>query len=221
MSALQAPRETPRSNSLTRLVMLGTGTPRPDPKCSGPATAIVVNDTPYLIDFGPGVIRRATAAYEKGVTALGFGGVNIKTAFLTHLHSDHTVGYPDLIFSPWVMGRKEPIEVYGPKGIKAMTEHVLQAWEIDIDVRTINQHSANGFKVNAHEIAPGVIYRDHNVAVTAFPARHEALADAFSFRFDTPDRAIVISGDTTPTPLLIEHSRGCDVLVHEAYSMAS
>jgi ribonuclease BN (tRNA processing enzyme) len=98
---------------------------------------------------------------------------------------------------------------------------VLKAWEIDIDVRTINQHSANGFKVNAHEIAPGVIYRDHNVAVTAFPARHEALADAFSFRFDTPDRAIVISGDTTPTPVLIEHSRGCDVLVHEAYSMAS
>ena len=117
----------------THVVMLGTGSPRPDPSRSGPATAIVVNDTPYLIDFGPGVIRRAAAAYEKGVTALGYGGVNIKTVFLTHMHSDHTVGYPDLIFSPWVMGRQEPLAVYGPKGIKAMTEHVLKAWQVDID----------------------------------------------------------------------------------------
>ena len=110
----------------TRVVMLGTGTPRPDPNRSGPATVIAVNDTPYLIDFGPGVVRRATAAYQNGVTALGFGAVNIKTAFLTHLHSDHTLGYPDLIFTPWVMGRHEPLQVFGPKGIKAMTEHVLR-----------------------------------------------------------------------------------------------
>ena len=116
--------------------MLGTGTPRPDPNRSGPATAIVVNDTPYLVDFGPGVIRRAAAAYEKGVTALGYGGVNITTVFLTHMHSDHTTGYPDLIFSPWVMGRHEPLAVYGPTGIKAMTEHVLKAWQVDIDGRT-------------------------------------------------------------------------------------
>src|SRR6476659_773851 len=116
----------------TQIVMLGTGTPRPNPDRSGPATAIIVNDTPYLVEFGPGVIRRVTAAYERGVTALGYGGVNIKTVFLTHLHSDHTVGYPDLIFTPWVMGRKTPLEVYGPNGIKAMTKHVLKAWEVDI-----------------------------------------------------------------------------------------
>jgi len=83
--------------------MLGTGTPRPDPNRSGPATAIIVNDTPYLVYFGPGVVRRATAAFESGVTALGYAGVNIKTVFLTHLHSDHTVGYPDLIFTSWVI----------------------------------------------------------------------------------------------------------------------
>src|SRR4051812_2413211 len=223
MSATQVPQEMPRSNSLTRLVMLGTGTPRPDPKCSGPATAIVVNDTPYLIDFGPGVIRRATAAYEKGVTALGFGGVNIKTAFLTHLHSDHTVGYPDLILTPWVMGRHEPLTVYGPKGIKAMTEHVLKAWHVDIGVRTnsVDQRRSIGCRVNAHEIASGIIFEDKNVKVTAFPAQHEDMVDSFSFRFDTPDCIIVISGDTTPTQALIDHSSGCDILVHEAYSMDS
>jgi ribonuclease BN (tRNA processing enzyme) len=205
----------------TRVVMLGTGTPRPDPNRSGPATVIAVNDTPYLIDFGPGVIRRATAAYQNGVTALGFGAVNIKTAFLTHLHSDHTLGYPDLIFTPWVMGRHEPLQVFGPKGIKAMTEHVLEAWRVDVDVRSngVSQHSPAGCSVNAHEIACGVIYKDDNVKVTAFPARHEDMVDSFSFRFDTPDRVVVISGDTTPTEELIEHSRNCDVLVHEAYSM--
>ena len=205
----------------TQIVMLGTGNPRPEPARSGPATAIVVNDTPYLIDFGPGVIRRVTAAYEKGVEALGYGGVNIKTVFLTHLHSDHTVGYPDLIFTPWVMGRREPLAVYGPKGINAMTEHVLKAWQVDIDARSngLNQHNPTGYKVTAHEIAPGIVYQDGNVTVTAFPAHHEEMVDFFSYRFETPDRIIVISGDTSPTQALIDHSRGCDVLIHEAYSM--
>lgn len=223
MSAPQTPEKATQSNGTARVVMLGTGTPRPDPNCSGPATAIIVNDTPYLIDFGPGVIRRATAAYKKGLTAIGFGGVNIKTAFLTHLHSDHTVGYPDLILTPWVMGRHEALTVYGPKGLEAMTEHVLKAWQVDIAVRTngIDRRRSTGCRVLAHEIVPGLIYKDCNVTVTAFPAQHEDMVDSFSFRFDTPDRVIVISGDTTPTQALIDHSRGCDVLVHEAYSMES
>jgi ribonuclease BN (tRNA processing enzyme) len=205
----------------TRIVMLGTGTPRPDPNRSGPATAIVVNETPYLIDFGPGVIRRVAAAYEKGVVAFGYGGINIKTVFLTHMHSDHTVGYPDLIFSPWVMGRREPLTVYGPRGIKAMTRHVLKAWQVDIDGRTtgLNQHNPSGYKVSAHEIGPGLVYQDRNVTVSAIPAHHEEMVDSFSYRFETPDRTVVISGDTAPTQALIDHSRGCDILIHEAFSM--
>jgi len=220
MSASQAAQEGARSNGSASVVMLGTGTPRPDPDRAGPATAIVVNDTPYLIDFGTGVIRRATAAYERGVTALGYGGVNIKTVFLTHMHSDHTIGYPDLIFTPWVAGRREQLAVYGPKGIKAMTDHVLRAWQIDTETRIngVNPRNSTGCEVNAYEIAPGVIYRDRNITVTAFKAQHET-ADSFSFRFDTPDRIIVISGDTSPTQTLLDHSRGCDILVHEVYSM--
>jgi ribonuclease BN (tRNA processing enzyme) len=121
------------------------------------------------------------------------------------------------------MGRSDPLQVYGPRGIKAMTEHVLKAWQVDTDVRTngISQHSPAGCGVTAHEIVSGVIYRDRNVAVTAFPARHEDMVDSFGFRFDTPDRVIVISGDTTPTRSLIEHSRNCDILIHESYSIAS
>jgi ribonuclease BN (tRNA processing enzyme) len=205
----------------TQIVMLGTGCPRPEPDRSGPATAIIVNNTPYLIDFGPGVVRRVTAAFQKGIAGLGYGGVCIKTVFLTHLHSDHTAGYPDLIFTPWVMGRRTPLEVYGPKGISAMTQHVLKAWQVDIDGRTngLNQHNRSGYQVEAREIAPGVVYRDSNVIVTAFPARHEEMEDSFSYRFETPDRIIVISGDTAPTQSLIEHSHDCDVLIHEAYSV--
>ena len=118
------------------------------------------------------------------------------------------------------MGRKQPLAVYGPKGIKAMTEHVLKAWEIDIAGRTggLNQHNPTGYRVDAHEIMPGVVYRDDNITVTAFSARHEEMVHSFSYRFDTADRAIVISGDTAPTQALLDHSHGCDVLIHEAYS---
>jgi ribonuclease BN (tRNA processing enzyme) len=216
------PTDTITQNNMpTKIVMLGTGNPRPEPDRSGPATAIVVDNTPYLIDFGPGVIRRISAAFEKGVTTLGYGGVNIRTAFLTHLHSDHTIGYPDLIFTPWVLGRHEPLDVYGPSGIAAMTEHILKAWQIDIDARTsgLNQHNRTGCRVSVHEIAPGIVYRDRLVTVTAFPAYHEEMVDAFSYRFETPDRTIVISGDTAPTQALIDQSQGCDVLIHEAYSL--
>ena len=160
MSATQQSPETTRANGSTRVVMLGTGTPRPDPNCAGPATVVVANNTPYLIDFGPGVVRRASAAYENGVKALGYGGVNIKTAFLTHMHSDHTIGYPDLIFTPWVMGRHEPLTVYGPKGLKAMTENILRAWQIDIAARSNGLHrkAAAGCEVNAQEIVPGIVH---------------------------------------------------------------
>src|SRR5512142_2496549 len=99
--------------SQTKVVMLGTGTPRPVPDRSGPATAIVVGDRAYLVDLGAGVVRRAAAAAAKGYTAVE--PTKIKVAFLTHLHSDHTAGYPDLMLTPWIFGRNE-LDVYGPEG---------------------------------------------------------------------------------------------------------
>ncbi len=206
--------------SKTKVVLLGTGNPGPDPDRSGPATAIVVNGTAYLVDFGPGVVRRARAAFDKGITALE--PVKLRVAFVTHLHSDHTVGYPDLIFTPWTVGRTFPLEVYGLKGIKAMTEHILEAYRVDIETRTNpdgNQRTfAAGHNVNAHEIGPGVIYRDSNVTVTAFATKHAM--ESYGYRFDTPDRSIVISGDTNPIQATIDACRGCDVLIHEAHTPA-
>jgi ribonuclease BN (tRNA processing enzyme) len=108
------------STSKTRIVLLGTGTPSPDPERSGPATAIVVNETPYLIDFGPGVVRRIAAASQMGVPGLSV--LNIKHVFVTHLHSDHTAGYPDLILTPWSVGRTHALEVYGTREASTATD---------------------------------------------------------------------------------------------------
>jgi ribonuclease Z len=211
---------TRKADPSTKIIMLGTGAPGPDPDRSGPATAIVVNDTPYLIDFGPGVVRRVAAAYRNGITAFGFGGVKLTTVFLTHLHADHTAGYPDLMLTPWIMGRKKPLEIYGPKGLRAMTKHVAKAWEIDIANRIngAEKLGAAGGRVNVHEIKSGLIYKDSNIAVTAFPTRHGEMKDTFAYRFETIDRTIVISGDTAPTEAMVKNSLDCDVLIHEAYS---
>jgi ribonuclease BN (tRNA processing enzyme) len=204
----------------TQVVLLGTGTPLPDPDRSGPSTAIVVNGTPYIVDFGTGLVRRAAAARTKGVD--GLEPVNLKIAFLTHLHSDHTLGFPDIILTPWIMGRKEPLEVYGPPGTRDMAEHILKAYETDIKIRTEGLEHANntGYKVNVHEIQPGVVYRDQNVTVKAF-AVHHGDVPAYGYRFETPDRTIVISGDTSPDAAIVQNCNGCDVLIHEAYTQAS
>jgi len=180
-----------------------------------------VNGTAYLIDFGPGVVRRASAAFlYKGIKALE--PTKLRVAFVTHLHSDHTVGYPDLIFTPWTVGRRVPLEVYGPKGLKAMTEHLLEAYRVDIETRTNpdgNQRTfPEGHNVNAHEIGPGIVYKDSNVTVTAFATKHAM--ESYGYRFDTPDRSIVISGDTNPIQATIDACRGCDVLIHEAHTPA-
>ncbi|PYT02247.1 MAG: MBL fold metallo-hydrolase, partial [Acidobacteria bacterium] len=169
----------------TQIVLLDTGTPNADPARSGPSVAIVVNDTPYLVDFGPGVVRRASAAFQKGVKGLAVK--NLSRAFVTHLHSDHTVGYPDLIFMPWVLDRKEPLQVFGPKGIKPMTAHILKAYREDINIRLNGGEPSNktGYKVIAHDLKPGVVYRDENVTVKAFLVNHGSWREAYGFRFET------------------------------------
>ncbi|HKV64231.1 MAG TPA: MBL fold metallo-hydrolase [Candidatus Acidoferrum sp.] len=202
----------------TKIVLLGTGTPRPYPDRSGPATAIVVGDRAYLVDFGPGVVRRASEAAEKGTPELE--SMNLKIAFLTHLHSDHTAGYPDLILTPWVMGRTE-LDVYGPEGLEEMTKHVLEAWRQDIEIRTTGLEQRQALVVRAHDVKAGVVYRDERVTVTAFRVPHGQWPEAFGYRFDTPGKSIVISGDTSPSQEIVTHCQPCDVLIHEVYSPES
>ena len=208
-------------SATTKVVMLGTGTPNADPARSGPAVAIVVNDTPYLVDFGPGVVRRATAASpEYGGSIEGLAAKNLKIAFLSHLHSDHSAGLPDLILTPWTLEREEPLEIYGPEGIHDMAANVLKAYEADIRYRIDGLEPANehGWKVNAHVLEDGVVYKDDNVKVEAFRVRHGTWENAFGFRFTTPDRVIVISGDAAPDANVEKYAEGADILIHEVYS---
>jgi len=209
-------------SDITKIVMLGTGNPNPNPSRSGCAIAIVVKNIPYIVDFGPGLIRQAAAMSPRyGGSIKGLDVKNIKRAFLTHLHSDHTTGYPDLILTPWVMGRDEPLEVYGPEGIKEMTKNILKAYEEDIRYRLYGQEPANnqGWRVNCHEIIKeDTIYQDSNIIVEAFPVPHGTWPNSWGFRITTPDKVIVISGDTSPSEKLIEYAKDADILIHEVYS---
>ncbi|MEA3558275.1 MAG: MBL fold metallo-hydrolase [Candidatus Thermoplasmatota archaeon] len=202
----------------TSLVLLGTGNPNPDPSCSGPSSAVVVDDTAYIIDAGPGVVRRASRAYQNGIESLRAD--RLDKLFLTHLHSDHTIGLPDLILTPWVIERKEPLTIWGPTGTKNMCKHILKAYEEDINVRRrgLERADPSGVEVNVHEIKEGLVFEDERVKVDAFRVLHGAWEHAFGFRFRTPDRTIIISGDCSPTPDMIENYRGADILLHEVYS---
>lgn len=202
----------------TRIVMLGTGTPNADPDRSGPCVAILVNGSSYLVDAGPGIVRRAASAAKKGIVELQ--PQFLKRAFITHLHSDHTLGLPDLIFTPWVLERTEPLELFGPPGLKAMTESLEAAYKEDVDIRINGLEPANttGYNALVHEIGPGIVYQDEQVTVKAFKVHHGSWQHAFGYRFETPDRVIVISGDCTPSEELIANAKDCDVLIHEVYS---
>ncbi len=206
----------------TKVILLGTGTPNPDPEHAGSSVAIVVGDTPYLIDFGAGIVRQAakmTPQYGGDFPQLE--AKNLKIAFLTHLHSDHTIGFPDLLLTPWVLERDEPLEVYGPVGTKNLTNNILEAYKADIDYRLngLEPANENGWKVNTYEFdEDGVIYQDSLVKVEAFKVVHGGWTNAFGFRFTTADKTIVISGDTKPCDNILEYSKGVDILIHEVYS---
>jgi len=202
----------------THLVLLGTGTPFADPERSGPSLAIVVNEQAYIVDCGPGVVRRAAQASAQ-FTALKVA--NLNKLFITHLHTDHTVGYSDMIFTPAVLDRPNALSVWGPKGLKKMTNHILNAYKEDMDVRINGLEMGNkeGYKVLVQEISKGgYIYEDSNVKVKAFMVHHGSWDYALGYRFETKDKVIVVSGDCTYSEALIENAKDCDILVHEVYS---
>ena len=209
------------SNQEARVVILGTGTPNADPARSGPAIAVVAGGRAYLVDAGPGVVRRAAAAAEAhGIDALAAAGLD--RLFITHLHSDHTVGLPDAILSPWVLDRPGPIRILGPPGTAAMARHIEEAWQEDIHMRLfgLEPRGANpdAYRSVVTETEGGLVYEDENVRVTAIPVLHGSWPHPLGYRFDAGGRSIVISGDARPSESLVGACNGCDILVHEVYS---
>jgi ribonuclease Z len=210
------------NKSRTRVVFLGTGNPNPDPFRLGPSLAIIVNEVPYIVDFGVGLVRSAANLTPQfGGTVPELEAKNLSLGFLTHLHSDHVLGYPDLILTPWVMEREDPLTVYGPPGTQELTNHILLAYQEDIRYRLdgLEPISRQGYRVIVHEFCEGIIYSDDLIKVEAFLVSHGSMKNAFGFRITTPDKKIVISGDTAPCDSILEFSTGVDMLIHEVYSL--
>lgn len=195
----------------TRLILLGTGGgPRPRASSSAPAQVIVANDAAYVVDCGDGVARQLVLA---GVALTSLRGV-----FITHHHSDHNADYGNLISLAWASGLRTPVDTWGPPPLARMTQLFLEMNSADIEARIADEgRPPLAPLIRPHELtAGGRVMQDANLKVTAAVVHHPPMVPSFAYRFDAPDRSIVISGDTTPTESLIQLAKGADVLVHEA-----
>ena len=210
------------SFSETKLIILGSGTPNPDPERYGSGYAVIVNESAYIVDFGPGIVRRISAMSPTwGGDFPSMELQNINTAFLTHIHSDHSGALADLILTPWIMGRDVPLKLYGPSGLEAMSKNITEAYIDDINYRLYGSQPANelGFKTNVTEIVDdGSIYKDKNVEVIAFKNDHGDFKNSFGFLFITDDKRILFSGDTAVSANLKKYGNDLDILVHEVFS---
>lgn len=204
-----------------QLVLLGTGTPNPEPQRAGAATAVIVDGTVWIVDAGPGVVRRVEAARRKGAAALT--QPSLSRALITHLHSDHTLGLPDLIYSPWTLERTNPISLWGPKGLKDMVLHLEKAYAADMHNRLTGAEPANdtGWQTMVKEIGPGIVYKDDRLTIEAIAACHGDWEQAFAYKFSHEGNHIVISGDTTYCPAIEKAAAGADILLHEVYDAAA
>jgi ribonuclease Z len=194
------------------VLLLGTGYPRPDPERAGPSTVVIAGNAWFVVDAGRGATMRIAATDLKYAELRG--------VFLTHLHSDHTAGLPDLFNTSWQFGRKTvPLELYGPRGTKKLANAMLEFFAEDIHWRrdVLEKHPAAGATIRTHIVREGVVYDDGKVKITAFAVDHRPVIHAFGYRFESGGRTVVISGDTRPTENLVRYAKGADVLVLEAY----
>ena len=205
------------SNDLFRVTLLGTGAPPPSLDRFGPSTLVEVGGRKFIFDAGRGAMQRL---YQLGIPFADISGM-----LLTHHHSDHVVGFPDLWLTGWIGRpwgkRNTPLRVWGPEGTKQMMEHLPQAFAVDIRVRRKN-YPPDGVKLLAQEISEGVVLDNDGIKITAFEVDHggEDLP-AYGYRIDYQSRAAVLSGDTTFNENLIQHSQGADLLVHEVTAAAA
>ena len=198
-----------------KVTLLGTGTPVPAMSRFGPSTLVEAGGQTLLFDAGRGAMQRLAQLRVRWQV--------VDALFLTHLHSDHVVGFPDLWLTGWLMsGRDRPLLVWGPRGTKRMMSHLEQAYDFDIRMRLYDDRSApDGAVILAEDMSEGVVFETGGVTVTAFEVDHTPVRPAFGFRVDYGCRSVVLSGDTRVSENLIRHAQGADLLVHEVASPES
>jgi ribonuclease Z len=193
-----------------KVTLLGTGCPPPVMHRFGPSTLVEAGEQKLLFDAGRGALQR--------LTQLKVRWQDVQGVFLTHLHSDHVVGFPDLWLTGWLVGprRNVPLQVWGPRGTKKMMSHLEQAYEYDIRIRLYDDRAApDGVVILAEDISEGVVYEQGGVKITAFEVDHTPIKPAFGYRIDYAGRSVALSGDTRVSENLIRYAQGVDVLVHE------
>jgi len=221
------PRNLAPPGVKSKLVIVGSGMPNPTPYRLGPASAVVVNDTPYLFDAGEGVWRglAKAASFHGGEIARAFQIDKLNRLFITHMHPDHTVGIPALGMLSWYLGRTVPIDIYGPKGIARRVDLILEAWRDTIEMDRANDYDATpndwnlqGWKLRGIDLAVAqsdVVYEDSNVKVEAFNHTHFVIEYNYAYRVTTKDRVFVIGGDGVGDDRLIAAAMNADVFVME------
>jgi ribonuclease Z len=190
--------------SQLRVHLLGTGSPLPETRRFGPSILVEAGGQKFLFDAGRGPMQR--------LHTLGIPFAEVDKLFITHLHSDHTIGIPDLYLTGWLRGRKTPLHVLGPAGTRGMMEHMAKAFDYDIKIR-LEQNP--GSQVVANDVGAGVVYDKDGVRITAFEVDHGPVHPAFGYRIDYKGRSVVLSGDTRYSPALVQQAKGVDLLVHE------
>jgi len=213
LCAAQNSKSDAAATAKMKVTLLGTA-PGPVVRLTRYQTTTLVEagEEKLLFDCGRGVLLRLVEA--------GVPTQKVTKLFITHLHSDHIVDIPDLMLTPWAArtARKGPLEVWGPEGTVDMMDHLQKAFAYDIHIRRdVDEHfSAEGIKVQSHDVRQGVIYENNGVKVTAFLVDHGPVKPAYGYRVDYAGRSIALSGDTRPSDNLVQFSKGVDVLLHEA-----
>ena len=199
-----------------RVTLLGTGVPVPNPRQMGSSILVEAGDTKLLFDCGRGCLHRlwnlSPALVHK-----------TNKIFLTHLHSDHTVGMADLYLTGWTLNRKKRLEIFGPPKTVDLMRHLRLAYDEDVVYRVDRQASTlerEALEYTVTEVTNGAKYQFGEATVTAFEVDHHVVKPAYGYRVDYRGRSVVISGDTAYSPHLIQHSQGADVLIHEVMSPA-
>ena len=192
-----------------RVTLLGTGSPRPLMDRFGPSILVEAGGEKLIFDVGRGAMQRL---FQLDVSYADVTGV-----FLTHLHSDHIVGLPDLWLTGWIISnRTTPLSLWGPTGTRRMAANLERAFTFDRDIRVREgKVPVAGGQIDAHDISQQVVFDRGGVKVTSFLVDHGMVRPALGYRVDAGSRSVVLSGDTRYSPNLIRHAKGVDLLIHE------